>query len=330
MPALNEATQVGTVESWEEVIVCADAPNTPFMSLLPKAKKTSDNIITSSQVKSYRKPRTTGVPDGQDANNPTSKPRKLIDSCIMKTWQEPAVTDIRQEVDVHSVTDEFAQQIADAMELTKHSIEASCLSANDMNDSEPGLRTRGAYSYLSPTAQATRPVPTGYRPAAQYTGTAANLTETAFKALCQTAYKERRKKVNMLGLVGIEQKELFDTWHSYRTDISGKHGIRSVNQNASDRTFIECVDRLEFSSCTIDLMLSSFLRFALADEAEPVARRDKSGIFIVKDMWSFDYMRAPRVVKLPYLGGGHKAIVDAIFELRCLNPLGQFSAVIDS
>lgn len=330
MPALNEATQVGTVESWEEVVVNADAPNTPFMSLIPKTKKTNDSRITSSMVKSYKKPRTTGVPDGLDANNPTSNPRKMIDSCIQKTWQEPAVTDISQEVDVHAVTDEFAQQVADAMEVVKHSIEASCLSENDMCDAEPGLRTRGAFSYLQTAPQATRPVPDGYRPGARYTGTLANLTETVFKGLAQTAYKERRKKMNMLGLVGIELKEAIDTWLSYRDNVNNKHGIRCTNQDASDKTFIECVDRLEFSSCTIDLMLSSFLRFGLADEAEPAAGSDKSGIFIVKDMWSFDFMRAPRVVKLPYLGGGHKAIVDAIFELRCRNPLGQFSAVIDS
>ncbi len=330
MPALNEATQTGVYESWEEAIANVEAPNTPFMTLLKKTKKNSDARVTSSQVESYNKPRTTGVPDGVDANQPSSQTRGLIDSCIQKTWQQPAVTDISQEMDVHGITDEMAHQIEQALVVSKHSIESSLLSEWDMNDTEPGLRTRGAFSYLQTAAQATRPVPAGYRPSGRYTGTLANFTEAAFKALAISAYKERNAKANMLGLVGIDLKGVFDTWLSYRDTVANKLQVQSLNMDAAAKTYLECVDRIEITSCSVDLMVAPFLRYSLADEAEPTAGTHLSGLFVVPDMWNFNYMRAPRVVRLPYQGGGHKAIVDAIFELRCLNPLGQFSAVIDS
>jgi hypothetical protein len=175
-------------------------------------------------------------------------------------------------------------------------------------------------------------VPEAFRPAAaqQYTGTLANLTETAFKAMASSAFKERKGPAKMLGVVGIDLKEAFDAWLSYRTDVSGKLQIQTTNQDAKSKTYMECVDRIVLSSCEIDLMVSSFLLYSSSTTAEESASTHKSGLFVVKDMWSFDYMRAPRVVKLPYLGGGHKAIVDAIFMLRCLNPLGQFSAKIAS
>ena len=47
-------------------------------------------------------------------------------------------------------------------------------------------------------------------------------------------------------------------------------------------------------------------------------------------MCGLAYTRLPRVKRMEYQGGGHKAIVDAIFMLMVDNPLTMMPALINS
>ncbi|GEM_PF-4820270 len=335
MPQVNESTQVGVVDSWEPVLANVDSGNTPFISMLPKVKKTSTDRITHSQVEQYPHPSTEGVPDSKDATEPESNGRDTVDSVMQKSWHQPATSDISQEMDVHAVTDEQAHQIATWMTVLKRSMEASCLSDHEARDydnigNDEGYKTRGAYKWLESAAQTIRPVPEDFRPGGRYTGTLADFDQGELKSLMETAALERKGKADMIGLVGLKLKGKIATFLRYQDDVASRHGIMTTNIDASAKTYIECVDRIETDGATIDLMVSYFMRYSQAKKAIPTNGTDLSGLFLVKDMWGLDYIRAPRVWKKPYMGGGHQAVVDVIFMLRCKNPLGHASAVIDS
>lgn len=335
MAALNEDTQVGVVDSWEEVVANADAGATPFKSMLKKSKKTSNARVTNSLIEDYPEPSTEGVPDGKPSTNRESGARKSVDSVIQKVWHEPAVTDITQEMDVHAVGDEMAAQITKYMEVLARSIECSLLSDHECRDfddigNDVGYKTRGVGKWLETDAQSIRPVPDGFRPGGRYAGTLADWDPDELETLSTIAALERKGRANMIGLVGLELKAKIAKFLRYQDDVETKHGIMTVNADQAPKTYIDCVDRIETDSASIDLMVSFFLRYTQAKKAVPTAGSHKSGYFLVKDMWTLDYIRAPRVWKKPYDGGGHAAVVDAIFMLRCLNPLGQFSAIIDS
>lgn len=333
---VNEEVQVGVPESLVELIANADSGTTPVMSMMKKSmKKTSEDDLTSWQVKQHRKPNLKGTPDLQDVSTFNHNPRKKLYGIRQKSRDGVAVGDLASLNTVAGISDEMVEQTDEAMVVIARSIEARILSNHDCRDEDDGSEgkeTRGAGSWLDKDEQGTLPVPTDYRPAAaaRYEGTFADFDEDALKALATSAYKERKGKAKMLGIVGIDLKAKLDGWLSHRDDISGKHAVLSVNQEASSKAYVECVDRIELSTCDIDLLVSNFLFYTNEEEGEPTVATDKGGLFILKDMWALDFARDIRLMQLENKGGGDRAYVDAVYTLECLNPLGQFSAVINS
>jgi hypothetical protein len=144
----------------------------------------------------------------------------------------------------------------------------------------------------------------------------------------KNAYKERNGKVKLKAFLGIDLKELISTFLTYRTDKSSKTLVQSVNMNREQKLFMECVERVVTDSGEIDLFDHAFLR--CATYGTRAAGSYLSGIFIDPKMWKLNWNQAPDVHKLENRGGGEKEYIDAVANLICLNPLGQFAAKIDS
>lgn len=333
MPALNETQQEGVPDSWLPLIANADIGETPVTSMLSKSqKKKGEDSLHWWQVKNHRHPNLKGTPDLQDASEFKTNRRKKLYGIRMKTRDAVAVGDLAEMNEVAGVSSEMAEQVDDALVVMKRSLEGRTLSAHDCvdeDDGDSGMETRGMYSWLSTTAQGTLPVPEGYRPGQSYNGTLAAFDEDELIAMSDAAYKERKGRKDMLGIVGIELKSKMDEWLSMRADEGSRHNVLSVNQNYN-KEFIQCVDRIVLSSATIDLMVSSFMLYSNEKESDETAGTHMSGLFICKDMWNLDFSRDIRVLQLENKGGGPRALLDAVWCLEGLNPLGQFAAQITS
>jgi hypothetical protein len=84
-----------------------------------------------------------------------------------------------------------------------------------------------------------------------------------------------------------------------------------------------------FSAGTVDLIPTAHLMTDAAT-GEDSASTHKSMLGLDLDKVGLAWMRLPRVYKLPYAGGGYKAVADSIFMGMFDNPSGCFSARIAS
>jgi len=75
---------------------------------------------------------------------------------------------------------------------------------------------------------------------------------------------------------------------------------------------VRTIDKLTLDTGEVHLHPTAFL-YTKASDGTDQAQTTRSGIVVDMDMCGLAYTRMPRVVKIPYLGGGQKAIVDAIF-----------------
>lgn len=334
MPAAFEAQQVGKRQSWANIIANVETEATPYTSIAEKRSKPAQ-VLHSWQVKSYPVTGHRGVVDGQDANSFDHNPRKLIQCNSQKTWRKPGVSDFADEAEIVALNKgEMAEQIADAVVTVKRQIEKRCLSAEDTKDDNgttQGNETRGAFSWISNSAQTLYPVPDGFRtPSAQiYSGTLAAFTENGFLAQCRSSYKQRKGPFKMHAFLGVDLKAQFTNFSKYVDNVANTTPVRQFNQDAASKKMVTCIDKLVLDTGEVDLHLSSYLRTD-ADTGADTAYTHSSGIVVDMDKVGLAYTRMPRVVKLPYAGGGQKAIVDAIFLNMMDNVLGMMAMNINS
>lgn len=334
MPQLMEQNQIGKRESFADLIAVAEIEKTPFLAMVDKRKR-PDQMDHSWQLKGYRVAGHGGVIDGVDATNFNSTPRRRTHCYSQKIWDPVAVSDLAEEAEVAGVKKgEMAAQIADAFVTAGQIIERRCLSASDtVEQSAPtqAYETRGNFSWLQSGAQTTFPVHEDFRPGTDqvYTGTLANFTETQLIALGAAAAKRRKGPTTLKGIVGIDHKIQVSSFTRYDATVANFTNVRRFNQNADDKAVVNVIDRLVMDTGTIELHTSFFLYTDAATGADQ-AQTHRSGLYLDMDMCGIAYTRLPRVFKLPYQGGGHKAVVDAIFLNMVDNPAGMFSAVISS
>lgn len=330
---MYEADQIGKRESLADLIANVEAIATPFTSMLAKRKKPTQ-VLHDWQVEAYPVTGHEGVVDGKDADDFKSNPRKRIHSLAQKTWYNPAVSDFADEAEIAGESKgEMAAQVAKAVVTVSRQIEKRCLSNEDAqnDDGNVGNETRGGFQWVKSGAQGLYPVPADFRtPAASiHTGSLASCTETVFKGLMQSAYKQRHAPGKLDGFCGVELKSHISRWGSYSDDVGSTTNVRAFNQDANSRALIEVIDRLTFDTGQVDLHLTSF-NYTTASDGTDTAYTDKSGLFLDMTMWGLAYTRLPRVKKLPYKGGGQKAIVDAIFLLMADNVLGAVAVKANS
>lgn len=334
MPAAFEAQLVGKRPSWANIIANVEAEATPYTSMVEKRSKPAQ-VLHSWQVKSYPVTGHRGVVDGQDANTFDSNPRKLIQMNSQKTWRKPGVSDFADEAEIVALNKgEMAEQISDALVTVKRQIEKRCLSGEDCKDDNGttvGNETRGAFSYINQTAQTLYPVPDGFRtpPAQIYSSTLANFGEEGFLAMARSSYKQRKGPFKMQAFLGVDLKAEFTNFSKYVDNVASTTPVRQFNQEASSKAVIHCIDKLVLDTGEVDLHLSSYL-YTDPDTGADTAYTHNSGIVVDMDKVGLAYTRMPRVVKLPYAGGGQKAIVDAIFMHMMDNVLGMMAMKISS
>lgn len=328
-------TQVGVPESWAGVIANIDQAKTPFSSMVKEDKKPSA-ALDNWQAETYVKPKHKPVVDGKDATEfEDLTSRKRIQGRAQKLWRNPKTSDFADNVNVVDglSQDEQANQIARALEAVKHGMEARSLSNEDSqeDDGVQGHGTRGMFQWTSDTAQADLPVPAEFRPAAanSYAGTLANFdVENTFRDMSINQAIARRGAGTCHAFLGLKLKKQFVDSTLYTPNKVNYTAIRASNAERNNGTLAYTTDVVESEGGTTILHPSFFLY--MTEDGDPTDFTHRSGLFIDMDMVSHAFNRMPTVKPLEDQGGGARAIVDAIFCLRCYNPLGMGRALISA
>ena len=335
MAVLHELAQVGGKESLSNLITLVDVVKTPFVSALRKGKKLI-NTEHKTQVKKYKRTAFKGVMSTADVKTFTNNGRKQLKmNCEIFRDATGVSTLVDQVVEVDGLTkSEMAEQIVDSLAAVKLQKEMRYLSGYDSSeddgDSVPN-KTRGIFSWGSPTAQTHNPVPDGYRPAAgqQHTGTLAALTEDAFLDMLEAAYNSVGGTVALDFHCGIALKRAFALWNNYSENKANFTAVRISGDAKDSKTVSRMVNFLDTDMGQVRLIPNANI---LCDEdtGETTDYSSMSGVGFDPSMFSESLNKNAAWNKLENQGGGPRGYVDEIAALLCDNPLAIITAKVNS
>ena len=327
MPATAEISQVGKREDLADVIAVADAKKTILASLINKGKKPT-NTKFSWQADKYDDPQTSGTVDGTDVSNYENAAgnRGKLENHVQTFRRTPRVTRLAETVSVVAGVNnpdpqgvagstEFARAKAKKTVELKRDIEKTLLSDNEAqaDDGTVPYKTRGLGKFLQSTAQAYLPVPAAYLTPANsiYSSAAASFTEDSLRLILQTRWENAgTPDGNLIGIVGSVIKNRITDFTRYQPTVTSFSTVK-LFEAAPSKTVESVVDIYIGDYGTLELHLSSFLP-------------DNNRGYIIDPAYvELRTHTAPYIEQLPDLGGGPRAIIEAVLGLAVLNPVAH-------
>jgi hypothetical protein len=327
MPVTNEITQIGKREDLADIIAVADAKKTILASLINKGRKPTNSKF-GWQVDKYADASTAGTIDGTDvsAYENAAENRARLENHVQVFRRTPRVTRLAEYVstvagvnnaDMQGVAGgtEFARAKAKKVIEVKRDIETTLLSDNDAqaDDGSVPYKTRGLGVFLQNSAQSYLPVPSAYRtPSASiYSGAASSFAEDDARTLLQTRWENTgTPDGNLIGIMGSTIKNRWTDFIRYQPTVSSFTSIRYF-ENSDMRKLETVVDFYTGDYGTVELHLSSFLP------------NNKRAYILDPAYLELRTHTAPYIEQLPDLGGGPRALIEAIVGLAVLNPLAH-------
>jgi hypothetical protein len=318
-----------------DVIFIAQSDKVPFSRLLKRGPKLN-GVLMSWPVQQYPERAFAGTLDGTDISSFTHTNRDPLEAYAMwlmtKGWMVSRMANLTKTWGVSGK--EEAKQAADDGLILGQMIEKQLLSDVDMqaeSGSKP-YRSRGAFKWLSSTAQTVKPVPADYRPSSDclYTGTLANFLPANLQSMLNTMAIAKKEPVNLTGYVGILLKAQMSTWPQRDTESSDDaQATMRYNIDVKDKKLQHVVDFFEFDAGKVTVFPSWYLLHT-EGTGESTASSTRSGLFLDMDMWDLCWWDEPSAVKMPPQSGGPRGYHDALYMLRCKNPTGQGYAKIST
>lgn len=335
MAGIYEADQVLKVAEVGDTIFIAESEKTPFSRLLKRGKKPA-NMLSSWPVQKYPDRAFTGTLDGDDIATFEHTDREQIEAYGMwlrtAGWMVSRLAQLTKTWGVKS--NEQAKQAKDDALILAQMIEKQLLSACDtaVESGTTPYRSRGAFSWLANTAQGVKPVPENYRPSSscEYTSTLSAFLPSSMETMLEAAATAKKGAVDLTGYVGIALKKQMSGWaQRHVEDINTAQALTRYNLNAEDKKLVRVVDFFEFDAGTVKVFPSWHLLCTEAD-GKVTANTTRSGLFLAMDMWELCFLDNPSAWIEPPKSGGPRGYHDAVYILKCLNPLGQCYANIAS
>lgn len=326
MPAMTEAAQIGKRQELEDAIYNIEADLTPVLSRLPVGKA-PNQMLSQWVAERYPDVPSTSIVDGTPANNPQKVDRKLLQGYGHFTRREWAVTSLATLTNVAGAgRDEAGHQAMLAMLLAKRMIEQQICSNDDtaVSTGVTGFVSRGAFQWLSPTAQAILPVDPTLLPAAatQYTGAIASFTEELLNGMLLAMFQAKRAAVKLDVFAGLTLRQIIDDFTNVFPTASSTSQPRTIYRVEGNDTFQRMVDAYKCSFGTLNIGTTTFNRVDTST-GSATAYTTGSGLFLDLAMWDIAYLQRPANTTLPPDGSGKRGFIDAVWVLRCKNPLGQ-------
>lgn len=332
MPGIDTTTQVGKVEDVSDVIWNVTAEDTPFTSMVRKGANMNQEVA-SFQMEKHPAASFDGVMDGADVDTFEGVVRETataVSQEFRRAWKVSQRAEVNKVHGLGSAGEKAHQKVLAMITLKKMMERQFCSAGNSQRQSGVAtpFRTRGAFSWLSATAQGSDAddVPANFRPASTAVAngtTVAAVTETAFNTLLNNMFQatEGGKKV-LQGLVGTLLKAQFDSFGAL-ADAGASFAtfpVRTFNNDSKDKTVIRVVDHLIFSTGEVWLHLTPFLYCTQATGAA-AASTTRSGLFLALDTWEIRFQVKPEMHELENQGGGPRGYCNSMAALVCYNPL---------
>jgi hypothetical protein len=326
MAELLVTGQVGAREDLADLVAIADMKSTVFTSAVKKSAAAT-NVLFSWLVDAMQEPNLDGVLSNEDATTfvNSAAARARLYGRVQKKWVNPKVDDLAENVnEVAKVgKKEMAAAVKKSLEQLARDLESVFLSDADSQEqsgSNP-YKTRGLGLWISNSAQAdtATAVPSAYRtPAASIsTATIANTTDTVIQGLLQSIYEQTGKSKTYTGVFGPTLKRAFTGMTQVQFGSTNPAAaVRVYNADLASNTIEQKVDVFIGDFGTLMLLPSLFVRKDVSASASL-----RSGYILDMDGISLRYNRRPRYMPLPDLGGGPRAVIDAIVGLQVDNPL---------
>jgi hypothetical protein len=317
----------GLREDLADVISIVDNKNCPVTSTARKGSDISNPGVFSWQADEYKDPSFDGILTNADVStfDDASSSRALLSGRAMKFRRAIKTDDFTQISDIAGIgkNKAFAHSVSKSLVELKRDIESAVCSDRDSQEqaSTNPYRTRGLGSWINASAQTDLPVPAAFRtPSAsiESTGTA-SLTEAMVQTVLQSMYTVTGTMNSMMLVCGPELKRAFTNFTRFAGGTDNKAGlsVRTFTQSADSKKIVASIDSFHGDFGVLDIVPSLFLA---KDQASAVQLA--RGYVLSSEMLELRYGRRPRFQELEDMGGGKRALVDAIAALVCMNPKG--------
>ena len=317
----------GLREDLADVISIVDNKNCPVTSTARKGADISNPGVFSWQADEYKEPSFDGVLTNADVAtfDDASSTRALLSGRAMKMRRSIKVDDFTQISDIAGIgkNKSFAHAVSKSLVELKRDIESAVCSDRDSQEqaSTNPYRTRGLGSWIKSSAQTDLPVPAAFRtPSGSINTTATgSLTETEVQAVLQSMYTVTGTMNNMMLVCGPELKRAFTGFTRFAGGTDNKAGlsIRTFTQSAESKKLVASIDSFHGDFGVLDIVPTLF---NAKDQNE--ASQLRRGYVLSPDQIEIRFGRRPRFQELEDMGGGKRALVDAIAALVCMNPKG--------
>jgi hypothetical protein len=240
--------------------------------------------------------------------------------------EEFGVDDVQQIISERggqaSVDDEYGNAKAKTLREMKRDMEAVNLGDQDHTggDDDTAMMTRGAFSWVSSSAQSSNPVPSSFRTLSgaivsgkSFAGT--RFTEDDLNGVLKTLKGVYGGKRTYVGLAGDNAQDTVD--HFTRADVSTNARYR-VQEMADEHEITMMVTVFDSSFGRLEMHPSSFSKV----DANGSPDLEALGIFNM-ELWHMDLFDALHAMDLPDLGGGPSGYAKVMWALLCDSPRGN-------
>lgn len=329
----------GNREDLRDILTILEPEETPFTSAVTKGDGPNATFI-EVLADTLRKPRTSGTREGQDAgkgNNKAAK-RTRFGSFVHRVQDEFGVTDVQQAVSrrggVAAIDNEYGNSKAKALREVKRDMEAVCCSAVEMQGgSDADMQTRGLFTWIQDTAQATQPVPADFRPpGAQTVGAFADtstatilsavtgvnvMTEPMLVAILRNLQKIHGGKQDYMVLSGDAITQTVDNFTRVNTSTTN---IRyQVMEQASSHEITLSVTVFDSTFGRANIVPTQF-----NNVTSSTGLGDANVAYVLKmNLWQLLFLENLHSVDQDENAGGMSGYVKAMFALIGLNPKGN-------
>lgn len=317
----------GLREDLADVISIVDNKNTPVTSTARKGSDISNPGVFSWQADEYKEPSFDGVLTNADVAtfDDASSTRALLSGRAQKFRRSIKVDDFTQISDIAGIgkNKSFAHAVSKSLVELKRDIESAVCSDRDSQEQSGTnpYRTRGLGSWINASAQTDLPVSSSFRtPSGSINTTATgSLTETEVQSVLQSMYTVTGTMNSMMLVCGPELKRAISNFTRFAGGTDNKAGlsIRTFTQSAESKKLVASIDSFHGDFGVLDIVPTLF---NAKDQNE--AAQLRRGYVLSPDQIEIRFGRRPRFQELEDMGGGKRALVDAIAALVCMNPKG--------
>jgi hypothetical protein len=318
---------VGQREDLSDVITIVDAKNTPFVSAARKGADITNAAVYSFQADKYNDPSFDGVLSNSDVStfDDPAKNRALLSARGQMFRRAVKVDTFVQEAsDIAGIgrRKQLAVGVSKALLETKRDMESAFCSDRESQEQSGAnpYRTRGLFRWIDVSAQSDLPVPAAYRTPTASVDTNAAPTESQVQTLLQSIYSQTGQIDDMVLLCGPSLKRTFTEYTRFSTGAtSNALSIRTFNTSAEAKKIVSAVNVFEGDFGTLRLLPSLYLRQNNSSDTA----KNSSGLVLNMDQCEVRFAKRPAMRELPDLGGGPRALIDAIASVTCLAPQSQ-------